>query len=103
MSDFDPKVDVRPTIAHGRHYDPRRREHEPTPFVEYPKWVRLPDKREFIANSRAEEEKILGIIVPPAKSVTVDIANLAKPEAVVVSKPRGRPRKEVVELPKNLD
>lgn len=99
---FDPKVDVRGSIAHGRHYDPNANQHSPTTFQEYPKWVRLPDKREFIANSKAEEDKLLGLEPVPAKSVNVDIANLAKAETVVVAK-RGRPKKaEALPLPSNL-
>ena len=99
--DFDPAVDIRDTIAHGRGYSPNKLQHEPTPFKEYPKWVRA-KTGSVVANSRAEEDAILGTVQEQPKSVSVDIANLGQSEPVQVSKPRGRPKKTPVVLPPDL-
>ncbi len=96
MADFDPTVDIRPTIAHGRGYNPTAHQHEPTPFKEYGK--------EIIAQNKAEEDAFLGTVHVKPAPVWVDIAALGQNEPVqVVSKPRGRPKKTVLELPKNLE
>ncbi len=103
MADFDPSIDVRDMIAHGKHYNPRANVHAQTSYVEYPKFVTLKDGRQFIANSAAEEKKLLGIVDAPAKSASVDISTLTMPDTVPVAKQRGRPKKVVTPLPENLD
>ncbi len=59
MADFDARVDIRPTIAHGRGYNPTAHQHEPTPYKEFPKFVRK-DGKEIIAQNKAEEDAFLG-------------------------------------------
>lgn len=57
--------------------------HYTTPyrFVEYPKWVRLPDGREVIAQSKDEEDALLGGFAEK------------QPEPQIEPKRRGRPPK----------
>ena len=103
MADFDPTVDVRDMIAHGRHYNPRANVHAPVTFAEYPKYLKLKDGREFIAQNAAEEKKILGIVDEPAKPVSVEISNLAKVESIPVTKRKYTKRAVPAPLPANLD
>ena len=78
----------------------------------YPSFRNIPNGSGFpisgnsllIAKPKQEQDALgVGFKPEPAKvRYSVDIANLAKPEAVVVSKPRGRPKKVVTEIPPNL-
>ena len=106
MAEFNPTVDIRKGIAHGRGYDPDQVQYEPPAFQEYPKLVHVGegrDRKSTLVQNRAEENQILGVVEVKAKPVTVDITTLVKAETITVAKPRGRPKKIVQELPKNLD
>lgn len=94
------KKDIRPMMARSGWYNPDK---DPDyVYQRYPITVRLPDGKEVIAHTEAEEKKLLGIKDEPAKTVEVDIANLVSKE--VAPKKRGRPPKAAqAPLPPNLE
>ena len=93
------KRDIRGQIARSGQYNP---DSDPQyVFHEYPKAVRLPNGTTATAFNKAEENFMIKHVDEPPKEVTVDIANLAQPEAP--REKRKYTKKASVELPANLD
>jgi hypothetical protein len=92
--------DIRGEIAHGDHYEPKD---DPIyEYVPYPKWVTPEGGEPVIVNTKAEHDALLGIEAKPAKAVTIDVADLAKPDETVTVK-RKYTKRAVAELPQTLE
>ena len=100
------KIDIRKRIARSGWYNPENDDPSTDNHTEYPKWI-FPNgvgKEGRIVQNRDEEHKAMGTKPAPAKSVSVDIADLGQQQPVPVAAKRGRPSKaKAVELPANLE